>query len=136
MDSASFMRSPTSGQRECNAETARGNSRTCKKNCFAKIASPPAETSPREMRHHSGWPPKLRPARISCINDSANPPLADVIGASQVDGSAVDHDRLPGDERAHLARKVEHRADEVFGIQVSLERLVLAHELGELVELV
>ena len=44
--SASFTRSSALKHRECNALSARGNSRTCRKNWVAKLHSPLCETLP------------------------------------------------------------------------------------------
>src|SRR2546428_2712702 len=63
-----------SGQLEWSALTARGNSRTWRKNCTAKGPRAARGSRPSAMRRESGWRPKARPASIIARSSSTNAP--------------------------------------------------------------
>src|SRR5437867_5458843 len=66
-----------SGQIECSALTARGNSRTWRKNCTAKGPRAERGSCPSAIQSQSGWRPKARRASIIARSSSTKPPGID-----------------------------------------------------------
>src|SRR2546426_5986012 len=90
-----------SGQLEWSALTARGNSRTWRKNCTAKGPRAGGGSRPSAMRSQSGWRPKARPASIIARRSSTNAPPSG-IRAGLLHGR--ERRQLLGPERAHVHR--------------------------------
>src|SRR5437867_5639893 len=63
-----------SGQLEWSALTARGNSRTWRKNCTANGPRAVRGSRPSAIRSQSGWRPKARPASIIARRSSTKAP--------------------------------------------------------------
>src|SRR6266404_1002407 len=63
-----------SGQLEWSALTARGNSRTWRKNCTANGPRAERGSRPSAIRSQSGWRPKARPASIIARRSSTKAP--------------------------------------------------------------
>src|SRR5205823_1595715 len=86
-----------SGQVEWSALTARGNSRTWRKNCTANGPRAERGSCPSAIRRQNGGRPKARPASIIARRSSTKPP------------PGIDHLYSAARERVHSPAPVRDR---------------------------